>query len=190
MTSYSSRKGCFKCGNLGHIAEACSSDQRLCYNCRQPGHESAACPQPRTVAAKQCYSCGGVGHIQAECPSLRVQGGGQKCYTCGRFGHIARVCPNGQGFAGGGGPQPPFAPRAPGPGRGLNTASLPPVKCFRCGGLNHMSRDCLAPPGTTVAEQTVVTNGQGPSSKDKICYKCSQPGHIARECPQNTEYVA
>lgn len=66
---------------MGHIAEACSSDQRLCYNCRQPGHESAACPQPRTVAAKQCYSCGGVGHIQAECPSLRVQGGNQKCYV-------------------------------------------------------------------------------------------------------------
>lgn len=94
-----SRKGCFKCGNralhisfadcmnsdecqsVGHIAEACSSEQRLCYNCRQPGHESAACPQPRSVAAKQCYSCGGVGHIQAECPSLRVQGANQKCYV-------------------------------------------------------------------------------------------------------------
>ncbi|KAH9833653.1 uncharacterized protein C8Q71DRAFT_771935 [Rhodofomes roseus] len=76
-----SRKGCFKCGNLGHIAENCTSEQRLCYNCRQPGHESSACPQPRSVAAKQCYSCGGVGHIQAECPSLRVQGSGQKCYV-------------------------------------------------------------------------------------------------------------
>ncbi|TBU46005.1 hypothetical protein BD309DRAFT_666337 [Dichomitus squalens] len=76
-----SRKGCFKCGNLGHIAENCSSEQRLCYNCRQPGHESAACPQPRSVAAKQCYSCGGVGHIQAECPSLRLQNSGQKCYV-------------------------------------------------------------------------------------------------------------
>ncbi|KAH8094918.1 hypothetical protein BXZ70DRAFT_344182 [Cristinia sonorae] len=96
-----SRKGCFKCGNrkymgclrdserlfnrhstVGHIAENCTSEQRLCYNCRQPGHESAACPSPRTAAAKQCYSCGGVGHIQAECPSLRVQsGGGQKCYV-------------------------------------------------------------------------------------------------------------
>jgi hypothetical protein len=49
---------------VGHIAESCSSDQRLCYNCRQPGHESSACPSPRTVSAKQCYSCGGVGHIQ------------------------------------------------------------------------------------------------------------------------------
>ena len=68
---------------MGHIAENCSSEQRLCYNCRQPGHESAACPQPRSVAAKQCYSCGGVGHIQAECPSLRLQNSGQKCYVSG-----------------------------------------------------------------------------------------------------------
>ena len=83
---------------MGHIAENCSSDQRLCYNCRQPGHESSACPSPRTVAAKQvcicirslhdrartsyhlqCYSCGGVGHIQAECPSLRVNS--PRCYV-------------------------------------------------------------------------------------------------------------
>lgn len=202
--SYMSKKGCFKCGNLGHIAEACSSDQRLCYNCRQPGHESAACPQPRTVAAKQCYCCGGVGHIQAECPSLRVQGGGQKCYSCGRFGHIARACPNNNGFSapggnsgGGGGNNnggssgatgPAFASRAPPPGRGLNTASLPPVKCFRCGGFNHMSKDCLAAPGTSVADQKIISNGGG--HKDKICYKCSQQGHIARECPQTAEYAS
>lgn len=102
-----SRKGCFKCGNcafdrpccvvpfssslVGHIAENCTSEQRLCYNCRQPGHESAACPSPRTAAAKQCYSCGGVGHIQAECPSLRMQGGSSsgKCYVCDH----AKTCP-------------------------------------------------------------------------------------------------
>lgn len=70
-----------QCVTVGHIAENCTSEQRLCYNCRQPGHESAACPQPRSVAAKQCYSCGGVGHIQAECPSLRIHGSSQKCYV-------------------------------------------------------------------------------------------------------------
>jgi cellular nucleic acid-binding protein len=186
-----SRKGCFKCGNrmcyqiypnyktltvrllVGHIAENCSSEQRLCYNCRQPGHESSACPSPRTVATKQCYSCGGVGHIQgstedcvciihlvnlffflAECPSLRVQqGGNQKCYVswqvfedvvfdfdlfkiqnCGRFGHFARSCTSVSGGGAG------FASRAPPPGRALNTSTLPPVKCYRCGGPNHMAK--------------------------------------------------
>ena len=176
-----SRKGCFKCGNLGHIAENCSSEQRLCYNCRQPGHESSACPSPRTVAAKQCYTCGGVGHIQADCPSLRLQqqNGNQKCYNCGRFGHIARACPNGNGFA-------PRAPqgRAPPPGRALNTSTLPPVKCYRCGGPNHMARDCLAAPGS-------ITAPTGPAAGNlKTCYKCQQEGHIARDCPENIEFVA
>ncbi|KAF8314569.1 uncharacterized protein EI90DRAFT_2948043 [Cantharellus anzutake] len=67
-----SRKGCFKCGNLGHIAENCPSDQRLCYNCRQGGHESAECPSPRSVSAKQCYGCGGIGHVQSDCASLKI----------------------------------------------------------------------------------------------------------------------
>ncbi|GLB33772.1 putative zinc knuckle protein [Lyophyllum shimeji] len=180
-----SRKGCFKCGNLGHIAENCSSDQRLCYNCRQPGHESSACPSPRTVAAKQCYSCGGVGHIQAECPSLRVQqqGGNQKCYNCGRFGHIARTCPSGTLGAG-------FASRAPPPGRALNTSTLPPVKCYRCGGPNHMARDCLAAPGTgSILDNTPTGPAAGNPNKNKTCYKCQQEGHIARECPENTDFV-
>jgi len=180
-----SRKGCFKCGNLGHIAESCSSDQRLCYNCRQPGHESSACPSPRTVSAKQCYSCGGVGHIQAECPSLRIQqqtgGGAQKCYNCGRFGHIARVCP-GNTLGG-----PAFASRPPPPGRALNTSTLPPVKCYRCGGPNHMARDCLAAVGTTM--DSSVPTGPAGMNKNKTCYKCQQEGHIARDCPENTDFM-
>ena len=39
-----SRRACYKCGNVGHYAEVCSSSERLCYNCKQPGHESSACP--------------------------------------------------------------------------------------------------------------------------------------------------
>jgi len=178
-----SRKGCFKCGNLGHIAENCTSQERLCYNCRKPGHESSACTEPRTVAAKQCYSCGGIGHIQAECPTLRLQGSNQKCYNCGHFGHIARVCPNDANDAveyGGG-----FVSRAPPPGRGLNVASLPPVKCYRCGGPNHMARDCLAPPYSVTEDM----NGAKVPITVKTCYKCKTDGHIARDCPEGREPV-
>jgi len=28
-----SRRACYKCGNVGHYAEVCSSAERLCYNC-------------------------------------------------------------------------------------------------------------------------------------------------------------
>ncbi|KAK0615212.1 hypothetical protein B0T17DRAFT_380812 [Bombardia bombarda] len=37
-----SRRACYKCGELGHHAEACSSPHRLCYNCKQP----TRLPQP------------------------------------------------------------------------------------------------------------------------------------------------
>ncbi|KAJ4478028.1 hypothetical protein J3R30DRAFT_3670168 [Lentinula aciculospora] len=181
-----SKKGCFKCGNLGHIAENCSSEQRLCYNCRQPGHESSACPSPRTASAKQCYNCGGVGHIVAECPSLRVQqgrvqqGSNQMCYNCGRFGHIARVCPT--AVAGGGGGAFPSRPPH---GRTLNTSTLPPIHCFKCGLLNHRAKDCLAA-GPSIGD---VPTGPAAMNKNKTCYRCQNEGHIARDCPENAEFA-
>lgn len=34
-----SRRACYKCGNVGHYAEVCSSSERLCYNCKShPTH--------------------------------------------------------------------------------------------------------------------------------------------------------
>lgn len=104
-----SRRACYKCGNVGHYAEVCSSAERLCYNCtlfpphtaapyadmasagKQPGHESNGCPLPRTTEAKQCYHCQGLGHVQADCPTLRLNGGaaGSRCYNCGQPGHLA-----------------------------------------------------------------------------------------------------
>ncbi|KAI7051718.1 hypothetical protein KC352_g45638 [Hortaea werneckii] len=46
------RRACYKCGNVGHYAEVCTSTERLCYNCKQPGHESNTCPAPRTTESK------------------------------------------------------------------------------------------------------------------------------------------
>ncbi|KIM90756.1 hypothetical protein PILCRDRAFT_58680, partial [Piloderma croceum F 1598] len=102
---------------------------------------------------------------------------------CGRFGHIARTCPSAGGTPGTG-----FASRAPPPGRALNTSTLPPVKCYRCGGPNHMARDCLAAPGTT--SDSLPTGPAGNLNKNKTCYKCSMEGHIARDCPENAEFAA
>lgn len=47
------------------------------------------------------------------------------------------------------------------------------MKCYACGKLGHISRDCTAP------------NGGPLSSAGKVCYKCSQAGHISRDCPNN-----
>jgi cellular nucleic acid-binding protein len=171
------RKGCFKCGKQGHIAENCTSEVRLCFNCQESGHESAACPNPRTVESKSCYSCGGVGHISAQCPSLKVGSfgaglggvaGGPKCFTCGRFGHVARACP-GVGFRGGA----PFRSRAP-PGQ--------TVVCYKCSGQNHYARDCMATDPTAAAIAA--------KNASKTCYKCQQVGHIAAECPSDAATVA
>ncbi|OLL24143.1 Zinc finger protein GIS2 [Neolecta irregularis DAH-3] len=119
-------KACYKCGNLGHFAEACESPERLCYNCKAPGHESNACSMPRTAEAKQCYHCQGKGHIRADCPTLRIIGQQQRCYNCGALNHIARQC------------EKPAAPRRM--VNGTNGFGSSPARngrfstCYRCGG--------------------------------------------------------
>ena len=161
-----SRRACYKCGNVGHYAEVCTSTERLCYNCKQPGHESNQCGQPRTTeggtspkihisqdltfgAAKQCYHCQGLGHVQADCPTLRISGGaaGGQCYSCGQMGHIARNCPT-PGAApamrgGRGGFRGGFrGGYAGGGGYGVQTNRA--ATCYKCGGPNHYARDCQA----------------------------------------------
>ncbi|KAG9015979.1 hypothetical protein FRB90_003963 [Tulasnella sp. 427] len=171
------RKGCFKCGNLGHIAENCTAPERLCYNCRQTGHESANCPSPRTVAAKQCYSCGGVGHIQADCPTLRLQAQGKRCYTCGKVGHLASNCRSGSGAGG-------LAARIDGPfNRGVAPSSGP-VICYRCGGSNHIAKNCLA--DASVVTSYASTRPGGGGRPPKTCYKCGSADHLARDCASAT----
>ncbi|KAL6152691.1 gig suppressor [Exserohilum turcicum] len=184
-----SRRACFKCGNVGHYAEVCSSSERLCYNCKQPGHESNGCPHPRTTETKQCYHCQGLGHVQADCPTLRLSGAGTsgRCYSCGVAGHLARNCPNpgmGRGagaprggyggFRGGfaGGARPATCYKCGGPNHFARDCQAQAMKCYACGKLGHISRDCTAP------------NGGPLNTAGKTCYRCGETGHISRDCTQ------
>ncbi|RAK77136.1 putative zinc knuckle nucleic acid binding protein [Aspergillus fijiensis CBS 313.89] len=188
------RRACYKCGNLGHFAG------------KQPGHESSSCPLPRTTETKQCYNCQGVGHVQADCPSLRINGATGRCYNCGQAGHLARKCP----IPATGAPRAPAGPRGafnPGFRGGYSR----PATCYKCGGPNHFARDCQAqamkcyacgklvwlPIANLLSLPIILTNGfQGHISRDctapnggplssagKVCYNCSQAGHISRDCP-------
>ncbi len=46
------------------------------------------------------------------------------------------------------------------------------MKCYACGKLGHISRDCTAP------------NGGPLNQAGKTCYRCGETGHISRDCPQ------
>lgn len=45
------------------------------------------------------------------------------------------------------------------------------MKCYACGKLGHISRDCTAP------------NGGPLNTVGKTCYQCGEAGHISRQCP-------
>lgn len=47
------------------------------------------------------------------------------------------------------------------------------MKCYACGKLGHISRDCTAPNGGPL-------NSEG----SKTCYRCGEVGHISKNCPQ------
>jgi len=53
------------------------------------------------------------------------------------------------------------------------------MKCYACGKLGHISRDCTAPNGGPLTNEGA-----------KTCYRCGEVGHISKNCPQATGEAA
>ncbi|PWN41516.1 hypothetical protein IE81DRAFT_324508 [Ceraceosorus guamensis] len=192
------RRSCFVCGQLGHLAEACGSTERLCFNCSKPGHESSACPEERTVATKQCYACGESGHIKSACPNPTSASAAVATATGAAPGVVKSESlakrvggVNGQNkkaaaacYTCGG---PHLARQCPQGFSAKPAAANADRPCYNCGVAGHRAKDCTS----EATEAGAAAASKAPPRRQRgapgTCYGCGQPGHVRRECPAHAD---
>ncbi|GAA6063148.1 hypothetical protein JCM10212_006306 [Sporobolomyces blumeae] len=194
----STERLCFNCGEAGHESNACPNpkvtDNKQCYSCGGMGHLAVDCPSVRVGAfssnGPKCYNCQQFGHIARSCPNATAAASAVTATAV--EGGEAPIVP--ASVNGGVAPRPvvprvPFAGRVGGGGAfrggfmaargGFYGGGARQVRCYACGGVNHLAKNCMAAGGVSPIPR-------GP----KTCYKCQQEGHIARDCPQADAPVA
>ncbi|KAH9383081.1 hypothetical protein HPB48_023811 [Haemaphysalis longicornis] len=71
---------------------------RGCFNCGEDGHMSRDCPNPQQERRKGCFKCGEDGHMSRDCPQAGGEGGDSErprgCFKCQQEGHMAKDCTN------------------------------------------------------------------------------------------------
>ncbi|KAJ9080989.1 hypothetical protein DSO57_1019057 [Entomophthora muscae] len=117
------------------------------------------------MSSRSCYSCGETGHQARECSK------GQRCYNCQKFGHLSQNCTE------------PTAEKV----------------CYKCNEPGHVAQSCPSSKGDGRDSSHGKSRGDNDDrgryssfSKDDDfksersdrgnCFKCSRPGHIARDC--------
>lgn len=101
-----SRRACYKCGNVGHYAEVCSSSERLCYNCKQPGKSGVVGDghmqeTDRCLKATRAITAHTPGQPRVSISSKTSYFEGKRltmdpakqCYHCQGLGHVQADCP-------------------------------------------------------------------------------------------------
>jgi len=150
-----------------HVADKRARQQ--CFKCGGDGHIAVMCPsRPGSAddpSGVRCHGCNGLGHFLKSCPS-RLQR--DQCWKCFEFGHRGRDCPSAQMYA----QSAAFGVTAPHllQNHGLygTQAAAGFPRSFLPGGPMMMSRTAVV----------------GPVPGTGRCFRCNEPGHWTRDCPQ------
>lgn len=174
-------KPCWICGLRGHAPSKC--DQSLCFNCFGVGHQRHECPNAR-INTMYCYQCGSTAHTAQQCTLNHREWKNDltmvRCYVCGAEGHIC--C-----------------------SQGVKSSAPTPLYCANCASTGHSYLDCRQSRMETViavnnsgeprnandddSDSSSSNRRQSRRLDERVCFRCGQAGHIARDCPTATAYT-